>query len=447
MMATPVIMPKFGMAQEEGQILRWYVQEGDAVKEGQPLLEVMTDKVSMEVEAPASGILRGVRAFADDVVPVAQIIAYIVAPDEEWVPPALEAPSAPEVTAQPRAAQAASPAAAATPVAKRLAAEAGIDLSQVPGTGAGGKVTRRDVETHLAERAEMQAPAPPSRTGKVRATPAARRLARQHGLYLERVAGSGPRGRIQGRDVEAFLDRPPSWPAPETPGERIIPLHGMRRIIAERMAASARTAPHISLSLHADVSRFEALRQEINQRLAAQEGPKVSFSALLVRVLAWALRHHPWLNARLEEDNIHLLPDIHIGVATDVEEGLIVPVIRNADRKGLVEIARQLNDLTERARQGRLLPDEVTGSTFTMTNLGMFGIESFTAILNPPEVGILAVGAIQQLPVAREGDRFSLRPMVSLNLAADHRVVDGATAARFLADLKAAIEAPHLLLL
>jgi pyruvate dehydrogenase E2 component (dihydrolipoamide acetyltransferase) len=221
----------------------------------------------------------------------------------------------------------------------------------------------------------------------------------------------------------------------------------MRRIIAERMSQSFQSAPHISFTLHADVTNAEALRSKANERLAKRGGPKISFTAVLVRVVAWALNEHPWMNASLQADGIHLLPQVHIGVATALEEGLIVPVVCDADRKGLTQIAEELNDLANRAREGKIVPDEVTGGTFTISNLGMFGIEDFTAILNPPETGILAVGTIVREPIVMEDDEIVVRPRISLTLTADHRVVDGVVGAKFLADIKAAIEEPHLLLL
>lgn len=429
-MATPVIMPKFGMAQETGQVIRWFKQEGESVQQGEPLLEVMTDKLSMEVEAPASGVVRGISAAPEDVVPVTEVIAYIAAPDEAWAPPAVT-PSAGKT---------------ATPVAARLAAERQADITRIPGTGPGGRVNRQDVETYLAAQG---APTPLGADGggKLRATPAARRVARETGARLDLVRGSGPRGRIQAADVQALLSRPAAVAPVRAREEQIIPLTGVRKIIAERMTASAQTAPHISFTVHADVTRAEALRAAANRTPGRDEVDKVSLTAVLVRIVAWALTKHPWMNAMLQADGIHLLPQIHIGVATALDSGLIVPVIRDADLKGLRQIAAELNDLVRRARENRLTPDEVTGGTFTLSNLGMFGIETFTAILNPPETGILAVGTVVREPVVQGNDVVAIRPRTGLTLSADHRVVDGVTASRFLSDVKAAIEEPDLLLL
>ena len=443
-MATPVIMPKFGMAQETGQVIRWFKQEGESVQQGEALLEVMTDKLSMEVEAPASGVLRGINAVPEDVVPVTEVIAYIAAPGEAWSAP--PAPVRAPLNAQPASAEKAEM--GATPVAARLAAERQADLTQIPGTGPGGRVQRQDVEAYLAAQGSPRIPGPDGdQAGKPRATPAARRVARESGTSLDAVPGSGPRGRIQATDVEAFLSRPGAALAARTRQEQTIPLTGVRKIIAERMTASAQTAPHISFTVHADVTRAETLRAAANRQLGRDEGDKVSLTAVIVRIVAWALTKHPWMNATLKGDGIHLLPQVHIGLATALDSGLIVPVIRDADRKGLGQIAAEMNDLVRRARENRLTPDEVTGGTFTVSNLGMFGIETFTAILNPPETGILAVGAVVREPVVLAGDEVVVRPRSGLTLSADHRVVDGVTAARFLSDVKAAIEEPDLLLL
>jgi pyruvate dehydrogenase E2 component (dihydrolipoamide acetyltransferase) len=437
-------MPKFGMAQETGQVIRWFKQEGEPVQQGEALLEVMTDKLSMEVEAPASGILRGINAAPEDVVPVTEVIAYIAAPEEAWSAPSV--PARAKAKAQPVSVEKAET--GATPVAARLAAEHQADLTQIAGTGPGGRVKRQDVEAYLAAQGSSQHPAlAGAAVGKPRATPAARRVARETGTSLEGMPGSGPRGRIQATDVEAFLARPVTSLAARARQEQIIPLKGVRKIIAERMTASAQTAPHISFTVHADVTRAEALRAEANRRLGRDEDDKVSLTAVFVRIVAWALTKHPWMNATLKEDGIHLLPQINVGLATAPESGLIVPVIRDADLKTVGQIATELNDLVRRARENQLTPDEVTGGTFTLSNLGMFGIETFTAILNPPETGILAIGAVVREPVVLEGDEVVVRPRVGLTLSADHRVVDGVSAAKFLSDVKAAIQEPDLLLL
>jgi pyruvate dehydrogenase E2 component (dihydrolipoamide acetyltransferase) len=220
----------------------------------------------------------------------------------------------------------------------------------------------------------------------------------------------------------------------------------MRRTIAERMTASYQAAPHVTFTVRVDMRGFEATRAELNARAEATGQAQASVTALIVKAVAWALRQHPWLNSTLQGDEIHLLPDINVGVAVALEEGLIVPVVRQADRKGVSEIAAEVKDLTTRSRQGRLIPGDVMGGTFTVSNLGPFGIEQFTAIINPPEAAILAVGATQPEVMVDVDGQVTVCPVMRMTLSADHRVVDGAVAARFLSDLREVLEAPALLL-
>lgn len=457
-MAHEVIMPKFGFTQETAEIVRWLKHEGDVVEQGEPIAEVTTDKVNMEVEAPASGILAGVRYREGEVVPVTQVIAYILQPGE--VLPEEAVPSAKEVGEG--AAPTEEDLLHVTPVAARLAEAEGVDLSQVRGSGPGGRITRKDVEAYLAARQ-----APP---GKVRAVPAARRLARELGVDLGQVAGSGPRGRIQSEDVHrahaAQVQAAPAVVAPaveaamaqpaavsevsgvRTPIAQAITLTGMRKVIAQRMQQSAQNAPHIHLEITVDATAAEALRARANQRL--KEGqPKVSLTAVIARACAWALTQHPRLNAWLvstsQGEQLLIPAQVNLGIAVAVDEGLIVPVVRDAARKNLLQLAGEIGDLVERARANRLKPEDVVEGTFTISNLGMFGIERFTAIINPPQVAILAVGSLRQEVVADAERKIQVRPVFSLTLCADHRVVDGAVAARFLADLREALEQPEVM--
>jgi pyruvate dehydrogenase E2 component (dihydrolipoamide acetyltransferase) len=277
----------------------------------------------------------------------------------------------------------------------------------------------------------------------VRATPAARRVARERGVDLSVVPGSGPRGRVQAADVLAFAPAA----VPEGLAE-VIPLHGMRRTIAERMSASYRTAPHIALTVRVDMGDLEEARARLNAKSQAEAagGPHVSVTALIVKAVAWTLKRHPWLNSTLREEAIHLLPEINVGVAVALPQGLIVPVVSRADRKGVAEIAAEVQDLTDRAREGRLAPADVAGGTFTVTNLGPLGIEQFTAIINPPQAAILAVGVTQPEVVPDDVHQVTVRPVMRMTLSADHRIVDGAVAAHFLNDLREALETPALLL-
>ncbi len=465
-MAKAVIMPKFGFTQEESTIVAWLKQEGDFVERGDPIAEVTTDKINMEIEAPETGYLRGIRFQAGQEVPVTEVIAFILQEGEDIptdMPEVVEAPG-PGASAGAEAAPTSSvPAAgtviaAVTPVARRMAEAEGIDLTQVEGTGPGGKITREDVEAYLAGRG-----AQPATPGVVRATPAARRLAREHDLDLAAIPGSGPRGRVQEKDVLAVAQAaavpaptttpapvPPTAPAPRpTPapsGEPVvIPMEGMRRTIAERLQASYQEAPHVTFTLDIDMTSAIALREAANKRLAEGQ-PRVSMTAVLIKACAWALRQHPTVNAYLIKDQIMLMPDINVGMAVALDAGLIVPVVRRADRKGLLEIGAEVADLTARAREGRLHPAEVMDGTFTVSNLGMYGIDRFTAIINPPQVAILAVGRTVKRFVPDENDQPIARPMMSVTLVVDHRVIDGALAAQFVSTLRDALEAPSILL-
>jgi pyruvate dehydrogenase E2 component (dihydrolipoamide acetyltransferase) len=456
-MAKEVIMPKFGFTQETAEIVRWIRREGERVDQGDPLAEVTTDKVNMEVEAPAAGVLAGVRYKEGDVVPVTEVIAYILAPGEQLPAGAAPAPS-PSVESATEAGDGDQrPHRLATPVAQQVARERGVDLTMVAGSGPGGRVMRADVENYLA-----------SAGGKVRATPAARRVARTEGINLTEVAGSGPHGRVQAEDVLRHLASkagpqppPPTIQpvgAPASGQPQVLPLSPTRRTIAERMQRSFQEAPHIYLETDVDASALEELHRRANARLAESASPtmkeaeqplrpRVSITALLVRAAAWTLTRHPLLNSRLDGANLLLLPEINISVAVATDHGLIAPVVRQADRKSVSQISAELADLAERARQSRLLPDDVAGGTFTISNLGMFGVDRFTAIINPPQVAILAVGRIHRQFVPDEQDQPVLRPILPLTLGADHRVVDGADAARFLADLRECLEHPEIMVI
>jgi pyruvate dehydrogenase E2 component (dihydrolipoamide acetyltransferase) len=428
---TPVIMPKLEMTQETATVVEWLAREGERVTQGQPLLTIETDKVTVEVEAPATGILAQVQATPGQVVPVTAVIAQLLQPGEE-----APGPGAPSHDAQSEDSrspgQQPRPPASATPVARRQAAAAGIDLCALPpGAGPRGKVTKADVEAALAGQAAPGA--------RVRATPAARRAARERGVNLEEVTGSGPRGRVQAADVP---EQAASRASRLSEGAQVVPLAGMRLTIAERMTASYQTTPHIMLTMRVDMRACEKERAWLNAR--SEGGAHISVTAVIVKAVAWALRRHPWLNSTLREKEIHLLPEVNIGVAAALEEGLIVPVVHGADRHSLAETAAIIVDLTARAREGRLTPADVAGGTFTVSNLGVFGVEQFTAIINPPQAAILAVGAVQPEAVPK-GRRVVVRPMMRMTLSADHRILDGAVAARFMGDLRDALEHPALL--
>jgi pyruvate dehydrogenase E2 component (dihydrolipoamide acetyltransferase) len=464
-MPTTVIMPKFEMAQETGKVAAWLKAEGDAVRKGEAILEVETDKLTVEVESPADGTLAGISAEAGQVVPIGQTIAYVLKPGEA-LPVAGPAPAAPAPPA-PAAGQSAPsrPAAGASPLAARRAEDLGIDIAQVKGTGPRGQVTREDVEAAAIERA---AAAPGD--GGVRAVPAARRLARELGIDLRQVGGSGPGGRIQSEDVRSFSESAAavSYPAPAIghsasavsgmpPVRRLVPLTNIRRTIAERMLASVREAPQFTVAVETDMGRALAIVEDLKAAAPkprageTPEQPRVTLTVLLIRACAWALVQHPEANSAFLPGegagaSVAEWEEVNVGVATAIEAGLIVPVVHGADRLGMRAIAARLADLTARAREGRLKPEDLQGGTFTVSNLGMFGIDHFTAIVNPPQAAILAVGRVAKRAVVAEDDSLVVRPTSTLTLTADHRVLDGASAARFLATIQRALEHPGVLM-
>ncbi len=443
-MPTPFIMPKMDMDQESVTINEWLKKEGDTVEKGEPVIVVETDKITSEVEAPASGTLAGIKYGDNQDVPVTKVIAYILSQGETKADlPAKEKDQAPaqspEEQVEDTETKEKSKQPAATPVAERMAKANQIDLNQVAASGK--KITKEDIEAHLDERDGVK---PRVETP---ATPAARRLAAEANLDLSKASGSGPRGRVQAADVESLIQKQTTQPPSRPQADETIPMAGMRKRIADRLTTSYQTTPHIFLNVEVDMTEAENSRQRMNN-LAEKEGSaNISLTAYLVRVVAWALKRHPYLNASLEKDQITLWDQIHIGIATALEEGLIVPVIHDAGRQSAREINECLRYLTRKARAGELDREEIQGGTFTISNLGMFGIDSFTAIINPPQSAILAVGTINRKPVVIDDqDTIAVRPMMNLTLAADHRVVDGAVAAAFLADLVRAIETPELLI-
>lgn len=440
-MAIEMIMPKVDMDQETGTVVEWLCGNGESVRKGDVILVIETDKVAVDVESPGTGILSGIIARPGDVIPIGTVIAHILTEAEAGGIPALAAPAS-------AAASVSAP--AATPVARNMAEAHGLNLAEIANSGKGQKVTKADV---LAELNTATAPvvASSAAPGKVNAVPAARRLALERQVTLSGVTGSGPGGRIQSVDVPALPASaqlpvsalPLAAPAPEPPA-MTTPLIGMRRKIAERMTANYQAVPHIHFTARVLMDEFNAARAGLNAHAQKSGGEKISATALIVKLAAAVLQRHPQLNSSLDGEQIVLHPRINIGVAVALDGGLIVPVVHNADCKGLAQIANELNDLAARARQGKLIPAEVKGGTFTISNLGPFGIEQFDAIINAPEAGILAVGSTQMEAVPDPDGNLRARPVMRMTLSADHRIVDGAVAAAFLADLKACLEAPIL---
>jgi pyruvate dehydrogenase E2 component (dihydrolipoamide acetyltransferase) len=440
-MATEVLVPPLGTTVDTVTLVKWYVQPGDPVKQGDPLFAVETDKATLDVEAPASGVLQQVSAHAGESVTALSRVAWIAEPGE--VIDGEEARSSPpgDSAAPVAAAPAAEAGRAGTeragrrfvsPRARRLAEAHGIEVNDLRGSGPEGAVVERDV------RAALETGSRP----RPLATPVARRMADQAGLPWQELVGSGPAGRVTSADVLRAVEVAPAAPTGDglnSPLE-LIPLAGVRAITAERMGRSHSEAARVTLTAQADATALVALREQL-----ARDAIQVSYNDLMIFVAARALREHPRLNASLQGEQIAVWQRIHIGLAVDTARGLLVPVVHDADRYSLAGLADRTRELIERAQAGRSTPQDLSGGTFTVTNLGMFGIDAFTPIINLPECAILGVGRISRQPVL-VGDRVVGRQMVWLSLAFDHRLVDGAPAARCLQRIVQLIEKPHLLL-
>jgi pyruvate dehydrogenase E2 component (dihydrolipoamide acetyltransferase) len=420
-MATKVHMEALSPTMEEGQVVRWLKAEGDTVVNGDIIAEIETDKATMELTARGDGVLRKILIGEGGTAPVGEVIAVIAGADEDISE--FGGVSAPPSTAAAPETAAPSP---PTP------AEAVHPSTPAP-----------------AEAAQGETP-----SGRIKASPLARRLAADKGLDLASVAGSGPGGRIVKRDIEvaaaigpagaAGAPEPlPAWGADVADYEDV-PLTQMRKTIAKRLVESIGPVPHFFLTIDVDMGRAMEARQRINGLLEA-EGRKISLNDLILRATAAALKKHPACNAHWGGDHVRRFNRVHIGVAVAVEDGLITPVVRDADLKGVARIGAEVRELAGRAKEKRLQPEEYTGATFSISNLGMFGIHEFTAVINPPEAGILAVGGIEETPVVVDGE-VRVRPRMRVTMSCDHRVIDGATGAQFLATLKEMLEEPATIL-
>jgi pyruvate dehydrogenase E2 component (dihydrolipoamide acetyltransferase) len=427
-MATKVHMEALSPTMEEGQLVRWLKAEGDTVSNGEILAEIETDKATMELVARGDGVLRKILLGEGGTAPVGEVIGIVAGADEdisalmgsggeEEAAPAAPAPSA--------------------------SVEEGVEETTA---------TPSPSQEELGE-----AGIPPSSARRVKASPLARRIAQEEMVDLSRLQGSGPGGRVVKRDVEkaaetpaiSGADRPGAsqGPFPAFDGEEFqdVPLTQMRKTIAKRLVESLGPVPHFFLRITVDMTRIKEARGRVNGLLEA-EGEKVSINDFFLKATAQALYKHPEVNAHWNVDSVRRFRRVHLGVAVAVEDGLITPVVRDAHLKGLVEISREVRELALRGREKRLQPEEYTGSTFSVSNLGMFGIHEFTGVINPPEAGILAVGGIEDTPVVKEGE-VVVRSLMKVTMSCDHRVIDGATGATFLQTLKGMLEEPAAILL
>lgn len=450
-MPIDIVMPRMGLTMEEGTVLAWLKQAGETVRAGEPLFEIETDKTTVEIEAPASGVLASGLAAPGTTVPVGGVIGLLLtqgekspalAPASTMAAPASLAPTpaspaaastfaTPASLATASASAAAAPAKVrASPAARRQARTLGLNLAQMQGTGPGGRVVAWNVRP--------SAPPPPPK-----ASPVAQRVAADLGVDLAQVSGTGPSGRVTRKDVEQAVPAPAPGAAAVPPAGALLPLTRAQRLTADRMAASFRTAPHFYLHAEVDARALVALRTSLLPRLKERAGVHLTYTDLLLKFCAAALALHPRMVAQWTETGVRPAGGLHLGLAVDTPHGLMVPVIRDADRLGLMEIARSRATLTERARAGKLLPQDLELGVFTFTNLGMFKIDAFEAILNPPQAAILAVGRLKERPLAENGALIAA-PTLNLSLSVDHRVVDGALGARFLSDLVDMLELPGL---
>ena len=500
-MPTNILMPALSPTMTEGTLVKWNVGEGDAVKAGDVLAEIETDKATMEVEAVDEGKVGKILvAEGTEGVQVNSVIAVLVEegeaagaiesdagkvkaepakeaaesePEQASEKPPKKAEPAPE-KAKEAASKPSSAGANASPLAARMADIAGIDLSGIAGSGPGGKIVKADVEAAAGGGAKK--PAGPGRQpaanghDRVFASPLARRMAEEAGLDLAAVAGSGPGGRIVKSDIESAKAAGTAKPAaakadaakadgqpakappaaakpadmPGMPEFELLPLSGMRKVIARRLVESKQTVPHFYLTIDCAVDEMMKVRAALNER--APEGVKISVNDLIIKALALALRKVPDANASWAEDGIRRWKSVDISVAVAIPQGLITPIIHRADEKGLAQISGEMKDLAKRARDGKLKPEEFQGGTCSISNMGMYGIKQFDAVINPPQACILAIGSSEPRPVVKDG-AVSVATMMTCTLSCDHRVVDGALGAQLLAAFKSLIEFPAAMLL
>jgi pyruvate dehydrogenase E2 component (dihydrolipoamide acetyltransferase) len=438
-MAEIVKMPKQGLQMTEGTILKWFVAEGGQIREGEPFFEVETDKLTLVVDSHYSGTVLKLLAGVGDAVPVMNPIAIIGEAGEDISALLPQTGTLPEKKAEvvPAASVTISTSETrfagdsgerivngkfVTPRARKIARDTNISIADVAASVAGNKISSREVLS-FAE----------NEKSRVKASPVAQRMADEKGLDLASVKKDGD--RVMKADVSAALSRG----IPSGRGEKLVPITGMRKVIASRMLESQREMAQTHNRIRVDVSELVALREKLGE-----SGVKVSYNDILVRLVSRVLREFPYVNASWTDEGILLHEYVNMGIAVGLDDGLVVPVLRDADTLTLAEIAAQGGALVQAAREGRLTPDDFSGGTFTLSNLGMFDTEEFVAIVNPPQAAILAVGSMIRQPVADDSGEIVVKPMMTLTLSYDHRIVDGAVAAKFLQRLKQFIRNPLL---
>jgi len=431
-LAKDVIMPALGMAQETGTLLRWFKSAGDAVIKGEPLMEVETDKAAVEIEAPVSGTLTNIIAQEGDVIPVGQRIALILAPGESEVN--TTHPTSPVPVSSPQTVSQSKPA-TATPVAARLLAEHNLDITKIKPNG--GQVRKEDVLAYIDSQKK------PIAFSRVLASPKARRLAKENGIDLAVVTGTGPDGAVLASNVQALIDQPMAVAISQQPASATTELQTSRvwKVMAERLTQAWTTIPHFYLIREVNAFHMMDWREKAQKKSAE----KITYTDLLVKLVSAGLRQHPRLNASWVNNDIVLNQDINVGLAVAVDDGLLVPVIHHSDELNLSQLASRRSEIVSRAKAGKLLLDDLSGGTFTISNLGMYGVDAFNAIVNPPQAAILAVSRIADRVVPLNGQPV-VQPMMTLSLSCDHRVVDGARGAEFLQALADFIEEPMSIL-
>ena len=465
-----VLMPKMGETMEKGTIEKWLKKEGDYVKKGDVLYELATDKVSLEVESFYEGYLRKIIKGEGEEVPIMEVIAYIGDKDEPLPEDKFatnlqenlqeekvleqETQTKEELKEEKNKEEQAQPAetehVSISPLARKIAEDHGLDISGIKGSGPGGRIVKEDVEKLILQKQ-------PTETQRIFISPFAKKVATDLGIDYKslNIKGSGPNGRIISKDIinlsktvtpskekEQVTALPPS----EIKILSSTPLKGMRKVIAQKMTESNQNIPHILSYMVCDVTKLIALREGLKERIEKKYNVKITYTDFLTKISASAISEFIEINSSLQDGNHIIYEDINIGIATSVNDGLIVPTIFNADKKGILEIAKNRAELVEKGKDGKLSLEEISNGTFTISNLGMYGVRSFTAIINPPQAAILMVSEMYESPVAING-KVEIKTLMEVGVGVDHRIIDGALAAKFLARVKEYIENPELLIL